>query len=291
MINIRFLIYTAVIFLLSFDHTNAQSLSQNDQKELNQLLHMQAAAQDIPGMVIMVANKKKVIYKSAVGFNSISNRDTLLIDDIFNIASMTKAITSVVIMQLYEQGRIGLDDEAKKYLPEIGGIEVISNFNTTDTSFTTRPVVHPITIRQLLTHTSGIGYPFCNDTLALISQKKKTAQSGNSYLDFPLLHEPGIYWTYGMSTDVLGDIIERITDTSIDKYYNEKVFKPLGMVNTFYTVPTNKYNRLTNFYDHVNGEYKERLSNGTDRPAIKGGSGLYSTAEDYTKFLQMLLNK
>jgi CubicO group peptidase (beta-lactamase class C family) len=174
MINIRFLIYTAVIFLLSFDHTNAQSLSQNDQKELNQLLHMQAAAQDIPGMVIMVANKKKVIYKSAVGFNSISNRDTLLIDDIFNIASMTKAITSVVIMQLYEQGRIGLDDEAKKYLPEIGGMEVISNFNTTDTSFTTRPVVHPITIRQLLTHTSGIGYPFCNDTLALISQKKKT---------------------------------------------------------------------------------------------------------------------
>jgi len=287
----RFLSCTAVIFLLSFYDTNAQSLSQNDQNELGQYLHMQVAAEAVPGMVVMVANKKKVIYKSAVGFNSISNNDTLLIDDIFNIASMTKAITSVVIMQLYEQGRIGLDDEAQKYLPKIGDMQVISTFNQTDTTFTTRPLDHPITIRQLLTHTSGIGYPFCNDTLAMISEKRKNEKSSSSYLDFPLLHEPGIYWTYGMSTDVLGDIIEKITDTLIDKYYSERIFKPLGMVNTFYTVPTDKYNRLTNFYDHVNGEYKERPSNGTDKPILKGGNGLYSTAEDYTKFLQMLLNK
>lgn len=287
---VKFFIPFVFISFLWSNNILAQSLSDYDTRSLDKYLQSLTSSETVPGMVTMVANKKKIIYKSVSGFNSISNHDTLLIDDIFDIASMTKAVTCVVIMQLYEQGRLKLDDPAQKYLPDIANLQVIDKFNRVDTTYTTRPVTKPITIRHLLTHTSGIGYAFCNDTLAMISQKKANSQGG-SYLNFPLLHEPGTAWTYGMSIDVLGDIIESITDTTLDKYYYEKIFKPLGMLNTFYTVPTDKYSRLTNFYQHTNGQFIEQLSAGTGKPTIKGGDGLYSTAEDYTKFLQMLLNK
>ena len=287
----KLFILAGFIFLLFSNKINAQSLSVYDTRTLDKYLQSLTTTETVPGLVTMVANKKRVIYKSVSGFNSISKNDTLLIDDIFDIASMTKAITCVVIMQLYEQGRLRLDDSAQKYLPAIANLQVIDKFNRADTTYTTRPVAKPITIRQLLTHTSGIGYAFCNDTLAMISQKKNGNQGLPSYLSFPLLHEPGTAWTYGMSMDVLGDIIESITDTTLDKYYYEKIFKPLGMLNTFYTVPTDKYNRLTSFYQHTNGQFTEQPSDGTGKPSIKGGDGLYSTAEDYTKFLQMLLNK
>jgi methyl acetate hydrolase len=287
---IKFFIPFVFISVLWSNNIRAQSLSVYDIKSLDKYLQSLTSSETIPGMVTIVANKKKVIYKSVSGFNSISNNDTLLIDDIFDIASMTKAITCVVIMQLYEQGRLSLDDPAQKYLPAIANLQVIDKFNRADTTYTTRPVVKPITIKQLLTHTSGIGYAFCNDTLAMISQKK-TNNQGASYLSFPLLHEPGTAWTYGMSMDVLGDIIESITDTALDVYYNEKIFKPLGMLNTFYTVPTEKYSRLTNLYQHTNGQFIEQSSGGIGKPTIKGGNGLYSTAGDYTRFLQMLLNK
>ena len=217
----KLFILTGFISLLFSNNINAQSLSVYDTRTLDKYLQSLTTTETVAGLVTMVANKKRVIYKSVSGFNSISKNDTLLIDDIFDIASMTKAITCVVIMQLYEQGRLRLDDSAQKYLPAIANLQVIDKFNRVDTTYTTRPVAKPITIRQLLTHTSGIGYAFCNDTLAMISQKKNGNQGLPSYLSFPLLHEPGTAWTYGMSMDVLGDIIESITDTTLDKYYYE----------------------------------------------------------------------
>src|SRR5215831_11868889 len=194
-------IYFAFVFF-SIGYAHAQTFTTDDINEINYSLKLQASTQSVPGVLMMVANKKNIIYKSVSGFNSVSKNDTLRIDDIFNIASMTKAITSVVIMQLYEQGRISLDDPAQKYLPQIANLQVIDHFDASDTSFTTKPVAQPVTIRQLLTHTSGMGYPFCNDTLAMISAKNKYAHLPDSYLNLPLLHQPGITWTYGTSTDV-----------------------------------------------------------------------------------------
>lgn len=286
MVSIKFFSSIVVSSMLAACCAGAQSLSMDEAWPADQCQRTEVSTGGVPGFVAVVANKKKIIYKKAVGYNSIANNDTLRIDDIFNIASMTKAITSVVIMQLFEQGRIGLDSPAQKYLPAVANLKVINSFNPADTSFTVKPMVHPITIRQLLTHTSGIGYAFCNDTLAMISAKMG---GSSSYLNYPLLSEPGTRWIYGMSTDVLGDIIEAITDTAIDKYYSEKIFRPLAMENTFFTVPPDKYSRLANYYEHLGNQYSERPSDGRNKPVIKGGDGLYSTAEDYTKFLQMLL--
>lgn len=287
MVNIKFFSSIVVLYTLATCCASAQSLSMDEIDSADQCLLTQISTGGVPGLVAVVANKKKIIYKKAFGFNSIANNDTLRTDDIFNIASMTKAVTSVIIMQLFEQGRIVLDSPAQKYLPAVANLKVINSFNPADSSFTVKPPTHPITIRQLLTHTSGIGYAFCNDTLAMISAK---TGGGSSYLNYPLLSEPGARWIYGMSTDVLGDIIEAVTDTAIDKYYSEKIFRPLGMQNTFFTVPPEKYSRLANYYQHQDNQYSEHPSDGKNKPVIKGGDGLYSTAEDYTRFLQMLLN-
>lgn len=207
------------------------------------------------------------------------------------IASMTKAITCVAIMQLIEHGKIHLDDAASKYVAKINNLMVIDHFNRNDTSFTTRAVSHPITIINLLTHASGLGYPFSNSTLAMINQKINKGQIFSSYADFPLLVDPGVIWTYGFSFDILGKIIENASGSALDKYFYQNIFKPLGMINTYFEVPEEKHIMLSNFYMHVNDQFIEQESPGKQKPTeFNGGGGLYSTAEDYTIFLQTLLN-
>jgi CubicO group peptidase (beta-lactamase class C family) len=153
-------------------------------------------------------------------------------DAIFNIASMTKAVTSVGIMQLVEQGKLGLDDDVSKLIPSLKNREVLNHVDRKTGSYDTRPSSRAITIRQLLTHTSGIGYSWSDPGLAVA--QKKTGATNDSEL--PLVNEPGAQWTYGASTRVLGDVIEKITGQRVDAYHEAHILGPLGMRDTGYAV-------------------------------------------------------
>ena len=266
-------------------------LSAKGIKELNDFLGAATTSKKVPGIVAMVANKNAVIYQNAFGLNSIMKKDSMKLSNIFAIASMTKAVTCVAVMQLIEQHKLELDDAASRYFPEIGNLQVVAQLNETDTTWTTKPASHPITIKELLTHTSGLGYAFCNKILAKISAKKYPGQILAPYTGLPLVSEPGTKWIYGTGMDVLGKIIENISGVTLDKYFYENIFKPLGMENTFFQIPENKHQLATNFFLHQNNLFLEQPGMGKQKPAeLSGGGGLYSTAEDYTKFLQLFLN-
>jgi len=287
------LINIALLLIVGY-HSISQSLPQISNKGIQVITHyleLKTNKRIVPGIVAVVANKKEIIYQRASGINSMVNKDSLRIDHLFTIASMTKAITAVAVMQLYEKGNIRIDDPIAEYLPELDSIGVIDQFNKQDTTFSIKHPSQPITIRHLLTHTSGIGYEWDNRVLNMINQKKYAGKLWQPYTDYPLLNEPGAKWNYGMSYDVLGKMIEKVSGISLDKYFYQNIFKPLGMENTFYTVPENKSSRLTNWYARNNGVLTEQQSLGKQKPNINGGGGLYATAEDYTRFLQMLLNK
>src|SRR5678816_449071 len=194
---------------------------------------------DVPGVVVAVVNKDGLIYNEAFGRSSALGNTPMAKDTIFNMASMTKPITSVAIMILVDEGKLKLDDEVAKYLPQWKDPLVISKFNEADASYETRPAKRPITIRHLLTHTSGIGYGFASPMLTKIMQK-----TGKTELDLPLLFDPGESWAYGASTRVLGNVVEAISGQKIDAFLESRILSPLGMHDTSYLVPATKYARV-----------------------------------------------
>ena len=212
------------------------------------------------------------------------------VDAIFNIASMTKPVTSVAVMMLLEQGKLSLEDPVSKFLSGFDHLQVITKFNEADGTYETRPAKRVMTLRTLLTHTSGIGYGFSSPILARLQQ----GADDKKEWEFPLLHDPGEKWTYGASTRVLGLIVERITGETLEAYYQEHIFGPLRMVDSSYAVPADKQSRVVRSYEHVAGEFKEEQSPWpipvTPTPPFRGDGGLYSTARDYGRFMRMLLN-
>jgi len=270
----------------------------------------------IAGGVALVAKDGKIVYYKAIGYDDINTKEQLKRDAIFRIASQTKAITSVAIMMLYEEGKLLLNDPVWKFIPEYKDQKVLDKYNAADTTYTTVPAKRAVTIRDLLTHTSGIGYaqigsPEANaiyykngivggigvDNIVLGDKMKKLGT-------LPLLHQPGEKWTYGLNTDLLGYVIEVISGLSLDEFFKKKIFEPLGMKDTYFYLPKSKYARLATLYtEDAQKQVKimdETLNlNGSvlrDFPATEGtyfsgGGGLSSTALDYAIFLQMLLNK
>ena len=208
-------------------------------------------------------------------------------DTIFNMASMTKPVTSVAIMMLVDEGKLKLDDEVAKYLPKYKDPLVISKFNDADASYETRPAKRPITIRHLLTHTSGIGYGFASPMLTKIMQKTRQTE-----LDLPLLFDPGESWAYGASTRVLGNVVEVISGQKIDAFLESRILQPLGMHDTSYLVPPAKYPRVVAVNARgTDGKFVERPMPATLPANVAGDGGLYGTASDYGLFLRMLLNR
>jgi methyl acetate hydrolase len=243
---------------------------------------------DTPGVVALVVNRDGVLYEGAAGKRDTANNVPMSTDTIFNIASMTKPVTSVAIMMLLEQGKLGLDDPVSKHLPGFDNLQVITKFNQSDGTYETRPAKRAMTIRHLLTHTSGIAYAFSNPIMSKL-------QAGTQKLEweFPLVHDPGDKWTYGASTRVLGLIVEKLTGTPLENYFQEHIFKPLGMVDTSYVVALDKQARLTTSYRIVDGKRQEQPKQNipsTPTPPYRGDGGLYSTAHDYGLFMRMLLN-
>jgi CubicO group peptidase (beta-lactamase class C family) len=241
---------------------------------------------DVPGVVVAVVNKDGTLYHEAFGRSSTVRSTPMARDTIFNMASMTKPVTSVAIMMLIDEGKLKLDDEVAKYLPKYKNPVVISRFNDADGSYETRPARRAITIRHLLTHTSGIGYGFASPTLTNIMQK--TMQSE---LDLPLLFDPGESWAYGASTRVLGQVVEAISGQKIDTFLESRILQPLGMRDTSYLVPQSKYSRVVAVNARgADGKFVERPIPATLPANVAGDGGLYGTASDYGLFLRMLLN-
>jgi CubicO group peptidase (beta-lactamase class C family) len=265
----------------------APSLPQQGVSALSTFLKSATDRGDVPGVVVAVVNKDGGLYSEAFGRSRTVTNTPMARDTIFNMASMTKAITSVAVMMLVDDGKLSLDDDVAKYLPKYKAPLVISKFNDADASYETRPAKRPITIRHLLTHTSGIGYGFSSPVLSKIMQK--TMQNE---LDAPLLFDPGEGWAYGASTRVLGHVVEAISGQKIDAFLDARILKPLGMLDTGYLVPAAKMPRVVAVNARgADGKFVERPVPASLPAQVQGDGGLYGTASDYGLFLRMLLNR
>lgn len=267
------------------------------------------------GAVAIVWHDGKLAYYKGIGYDDMAKKTPMQKEEIFRIASQTKAITSVAVMMLYEQGKILLDDAIGKYIPEFKTQVVLDKFNEADTTYTTVPAKRSISIRDLLTHTSGIGYAQIGDkTMNAIYAKAGVV--GGIGVDkivlgdkmkilgsLPLFHQPGEKFTYGLNTDLLGYLVERVSGKSLSDFFTTQIFEPLGMKDTYFYLPKEKYNRLASLYTedstehavkmaahiNINGDMNRDYPN-TAGTYYSGGGGLSSTAWDYALFMQMLLN-
>jgi CubicO group peptidase (beta-lactamase class C family) len=265
----------------------------------------------IPGAVAMVARKGKIVYSTNIGTSGINKQD-MKVDDIFRLASMTKPIVTTALMILLEEGKCVLEDPISKYIPEFKNPLVLKEVNAKDSTFTSEPSPSEITIRQLLSHTSGIGYGFTNTKISgVIYGKAKIPDGANMesatlaekmkiLAKQPLLHAPGTKWTYGLGIDVAGYLVEIISGKTLSDFCEERILKPLDMKDTHFFRPESEENRVVSVYTELNGN----LLNAMAFPQAKnlyfptrgakayfsGGSGMSGTASDYMKFMQMILN-
>lgn len=281
---------------------------------LDQLFQSYVDKNWVPGGVFLVARQGKIVYHKSFGYKTTNKKERYKNDDIFRIASMTKAMTTVSIMQLYEQGKLGLDDPVHSFIPAYKDVQVLDSFEEADSSYTTVPAKSPITIRQLLTHTSGITYgPFNPGEIGAVYEKHGMSAVGLSHDEWtteqfinllarvPLAFQPGEKYLYGLNMDVLGRVVEVVSEMSLSDYFQNNIFDPLGMEDTFFYVPKKKQSRLAPVYTYnQEGALIMAENNGPglgldypkspDRPHYAGGGGLSSTAEDYAKFIQVLVN-
>lgn len=242
----------------------------------------------IPGVIAIAANSDLIIYEGAAGVRDISSNSMMTVDTITRIASMTKAITSVAVMQLVEQGKIELDSPVGEYLPQLKEVEVLEGFDA-DNEPILRPAKSAVTVRQLLTHTSGYVYEIWNENAARYASSAYGA--GDDFFDVPLAFDPGMKWEYGISTDILGVLVEVTSGQSLDAYFREHIFTPLDMPDSYFIVPEEKLPRFATAYSKSDqGELTPIPYSRPSGDFYSGGGGLRSTARDYVRFLRAILN-
>src|SRR5260370_34004160 len=214
---------------------------------IDQVLREAVDQKRLPGIVAMVAVADRVTYQGAFGERNTIKNTPMTVDSIFRIASMTKPVTSVAIMQLVESGRVKLDDPAATYLPELSGVQVLEEFDASTGKAKFRPPTTPPTIRQLLSHTSGFVYESFDPQMhAYMSTGAVSSvrQGAEGFLKAPLLFDPGTRWEYGISTDWLGVLVEKLSGQTLEAYFRQHIFNPLGMTDTFFDVPPKKQSRI-----------------------------------------------
>ena len=265
------------------------------------------------GSTVIIVKDNKVVYHKAFGYANEASKTPMPENAIYRIMSQTKAITSLAIMQLYEQGKINLDQKVSDFIPSFKNPTVLKDFNTADSSYTTIAAKREITIRDLLTHTSGIDYTDIGSKNMGAIYTKAGVPSGlgnfkESLLEkmtklgtLPLVHQPGEKFTYGLNSDLLGCIVEIVSGTSLENYFQKNIFDPLGMKDTYFNVPAAKANRMPTVYTENEAkqiiEWSPTFRNlNPNYPLVpktyfSGGAGLSSTAYDYAIFLQMILNQ
>ena len=245
----------------------SQGMSAARLARIDDMLKDAVAQNKLPGIVALIARNGKIVFYKAYGMADNTTGKALKKDDIFRIASQTKAITATAVMMLWEEGKFNMDDPIAKYIPEFGEAQILDTFNEKDSSYTTKPAKHQITIRHLLTHTSGIGYgaidgdnrfrkiyakagivdAFTTEPLRIEENIKKLAR-------LPLHHEPGENWTYSEGLDVLGYFIEKISGMPFDKFLRTRIFDPLGMNDTWFYLPDASKNRLVSVQKNADGK-------------------------------------
>lgn len=290
---------------------SAQRLQRLDQ-------FMQGLIEDgiAPNAVTFVARRGKIVHYKAFGYSDLGKKTPVKRDDIYRIASQSKAITTVTLMTLLEEERFLLDDPISKYIPAFKNPKVLVSYDKKDPtggSYDTRPAKSEITIRQLLAHNAGIPYehpldkrpefavPYFNST-----KPDKLEDVVNKLATRPLMRDPGISgdstgsdFMYGLNIDIIGRLIEVLTGQLFDVAMRERVLQPLGMTDTYFYLPDSKAGRLVELYGKgktnepltlSNNEAYRNFATSGARTFFSGGAGLVSTAEDYAKFCQMLLN-
>ena len=316
-----------ILGLLLFTSTpaSAQSDLSNDVRStgfisdrldrIDAAINAEISAGKIPGGVALVIKDGEVAYLKSFGLADVDSQTPMQNDHIFRIASMTKAITSVAVMILYEQGHFQLNDSVGDYIPLFAEMTVVSAVDSDGHVSATEAATKPIKIIDLLTHTSGIGYPFIASSVQKsyvdagiidgVTARKMTLASQMEILaKQPLMFEPGSQFAYGLSTDLLGYLVEVISGQSLQQFFAEEIFAPLDMQDSYFYLPEKKAGRLATLYADV-GERGLSVSKGDEssiilddplypvagaRTYFSGGAGLSSTASDYGRFLQMLLN-
>jgi CubicO group peptidase (beta-lactamase class C family) len=266
---------------------------------------------DLPGIVALVARNGKIVFHEAYGMADNTSSRKMKEDDIFRIASQSKAITSTAVMMLWEEGKFRLDDPISKYIPAFKNPQVLAAFKYADTSYSTVAADNEITIRHLLTHTSGLGYGVIDgdERFAMLYEKAGITdlfttepvtieESVKKLADLPLHHNPGDKFTYSEGLDVLGYFIEVVSGMPFDEFLRKRLFDPLGMDDTWFYLPKSKAERLVAVQQKMDGKWAKYPVTfyDTDYPIsgaktfFSGGAGLCSTAKDYATFLQMYLN-
>lgn len=249
------------------------------------------------GAVVGVLRRGKVAYLRAFGKPDVKQEAALKTDAIFRIYSMTKPITTVGAMMLVEEGKLSLDDPVGKHLPELADVKVYAGGKAPDWKLA--EPARAVTVRDLMRHTSGITYGFYGLTMVdaayrsadLLNPQKDLAEMVRELSKLPLLHQPGAEFTYGMSVDVLGRIIEVVSGKTLDAYLRERIFEPLEMKDTDFWVPADKRGRMTtNYGPDLKAIDAPATSIFAAKPKLlSGGGGLQSTARDYLRFCAMLL--
>jgi methyl acetate hydrolase len=262
-------------------------------KSIDEALAQGVSNGAVAGVVALAADSRGVVYEAAYGKRDLAGAAGITQDTVFWLLSMTKAITATACMQLVEQGRLGLDQPMSEVLPELAAPMVLEGFDASGKP-TLRPAKRAITLRHLLTHTSGFTYSNWSDRIP--QYEKATgmvdiAESKNGAFASPLEFDPGDRWQYGIGMDVVGKIIEAISDQSLEIYFREHIFEPLGMANTGFLISSaQKQRTATTYARQANGSLKALPFEMPQRPEFfSGGGGLFGTPRDYMAFLQMLL--
>ena len=258
----------------------------------------------LAGSVTMVARHGKVVEFDAAGKRDIASNAPMQKDSIFRIYSMSKPITGVAMMMLFEEGKWQLNDPVAKYIPEFAKLKVYGT--DANNNVVMKDPVHPVTMRELMSHSGGFTYGFFSNTAVDKLQLEADLLNPNNTLDefikrvakLPLNAQPGTEWHYSISVDIQGYIVQKLSGMPFEEYLEKRIFKPLGMVDTGFYVPKEKLNRFAEFYTYdKDGKLqavgvKEGLNHDfAAKPALSsGGGGLVSTAADYMRFCQMLLN-
>ncbi len=260
----------------------------------------------IPNAQTLVLRHGKVVHRNTYGFSDLEGKKPARADDIYRIASQTKAMVTVCLMMEYEKGRFLLDDPLSKYLPAFASMRVFKSVDEERGEYTTEPAKSAITIRQLLSHSSGIGYGLPVEPEALkvpffASLEADTLQDiADRIARRPLLHHPGEGFTYGLGIDVAGRLLEVVSGETLEEYLTNHLWQPLGMKDSYFYLPAAKQARLVKLYSklsergpltlHENETYRDFAVRGA-QTYFSGGAGSVGTIDDYARFCQMMLQR
>jgi CubicO group peptidase (beta-lactamase class C family) len=256
--------------------------------KLDDTLRAGIAQRKLPAAVGMVAGERRILYSGAFGTRD-SSGVPVNTDSIFAIASMTKAITTVAALQLVEQGKVKLDAPVSQHLPQLATLEVLEGFDAETGKASLRPTRTPVTLKHLLTHTSGICYDIWDRDMFQYTLKTKGVVPAVP----PLMFEPGMRWQYGMGVDWAGRLVEVVSGMNLEEYFQARILGPLAMQDTSYLIPASKFDRLVSAYSRqADGSLRQNPRVPPPVPKeFSGGGGLYSTTGDYIRFIQMILRK